>query len=582
MIPHQGPTPPVAPATTDRDEFAVALFRHLFPDAARRNEASARFGVRLADWVRPAGPVGGDVWGLIEIEDGALALYAFDCAGSGLEGAFDAFRMNGLITAINADRRNPGAMLSALNQHLRALLPSGRFVTMTYGVIADDGRFAYASAAAPPPIVVAGAETMVGNGVGLPLGLADTDYDTRSLALPEGATVMLHTDGLSNAIRSDGHRFGQDGMLKLATALGRSTTLETCQTRIEELCERAAPGLTGTITDDALLLLCRRTGDLRRPRTKAPSGPPTGLFEGHLRRSILVVDDDPLVRKVIVQSFQSLGYTPIEADDGHRALSLLESAEEPFDGILLDKNMPGISGLEVLRRIRALPRHAETPMVVLTGDDSPADREEGLKAGAYYYLSKPFHVPVAALLLEAAIGDRNRYRTLRQEQDGRALALSHLTLAEFKFRTVAGVRALAQLLGSLCPEPSEAAGGLFELMMNAVEHGNLGISYQEKSRLLLAGGFDTEVARRLALPSEADRYATVEVYRFPETIDFVIRDLGQGFDWRRYLDFDPERLTHLHGRGIAMARHCAFSEIQYRGNGNEVLARIHRAAEFIP
>lgn len=147
MATHQSHRITLEAAASERGDFAAALFRHMFADAARLDKVASRFGVRLTDWVRPEGPVGGDVWGLIEVGSDALALYVLDCAGSGLEGAFNAFRMNGLITALDADRRNPGAVLSALNRHLGTLLPPGQFVTMLYGVFTGEGSFAYASAA---------------------------------------------------------------------------------------------------------------------------------------------------------------------------------------------------------------------------------------------------------------------------------------------------------------------------------------------------------------------------------------------------------------------------------------------------
>ena len=53
---------------------------------------------------------------------------------------------------------------------------------------------------------------------------------------------------------------------------------------------------------------------------------------------------------------------------------------------------------------------------------------------------------------------------------------------------------------------------------------------------------------------------------------FHIRDEGEGFDWRSYLQFDPERAFDTHGRGIALARNLSFARLIYQGRGNEVLA----------
>lgn len=64
----------------------------------------------------------------------------------------------------------------------------------------------------------------------------------------------------------------------------------------------------------------------------------------------------------------------------------------------------------------------------------------------------------------------------------------------------------------------------------------------------------------------------------PDRVEFTIRDQGDGFDWSKYLDFSPERAFDTHGRGIALARKLSFDSFEYLGNGNTVIAAIHRAA----
>jgi anti-sigma regulatory factor (Ser/Thr protein kinase) len=114
--------------------------------------------------------------------------------------------------------------------------------------------------------------------------------------------------------------------------------------------------------------------------------------------------------------------------------------------------------------------------------------------------------------------------------------------------------------------------GLIELFLNAVEHGNLGIGYKEKSVLNLNGTWDVEIERRMALPENASKVVEVEFQRVQKEIRFRIRDQGQGFDWESYLQFSPERAFDSHGRGIALARNLSFSRLEYQGSGNEVIA----------
>ena len=80
------------------------------------------------------------------------------------------------------------------------------------------------------------------------------------------------------------------------------------------------------------------------------------------------------------------------------------------------------------------------------------------------------------------------------------------------------------------------------------------------------------IAKRLADPLYASRVVTAHFARHSDRLTLQIADQGNGFEWRKYLDFDPERAFDTHGRGIAMANKVSFDQIEYCGNGNRVLA----------
>jgi anti-sigma regulatory factor (Ser/Thr protein kinase) len=146
--------------------------------------------------------------------------------------------------------------------------------------------------------------------------------------------------------------------------------------------------------------------------------------------------------------------------------------------------------------------------------------------------------------------------------------------ARFEFRTIKEAGELGTLLAYACPEPERQVVGLTELLINAVEHGNLGITYSDKTRLNAEGRWREEVERRLQLDEYKDRKATVEFARDSSGVSIVIRDEGSGFDWTPYLQIDPKRAFDTHGRGIAMAKMLSVSKLEYRGTGNELLAYI--------
>ncbi|MBF0416613.1 MAG: hypothetical protein HQL79_12695 [Magnetococcales bacterium] len=73
-------------------------------------------------------------------------------------------------------------------------------------------------------------------------------------------------------------------------------------------------------------------------------------------------------------------------------------------------------------------------------------------------------------------------------------------------------------------------------------------------------------------PENAKKVASLEFNRKGKELHFFIKDQGDGFDWRQYLDIDPLRIVDPHGRGIAMANSMSFTSLHYQGKGNEVLA----------
>jgi len=103
---------------------------------------------------------------------------------------------------------------------------------------------------------------------------------------------------------------------------------------------------------------------------------------------ILVVEDDSVLRDGLTRSLRNAGYAVETADDGKLADQML--SVHSFDLVVLDLGLPGLDGLEVLRRLR---RRASTfPVLILTARDSLADRVNGLDVGADDYLVKPFEL----------------------------------------------------------------------------------------------------------------------------------------------------------------------------------------------
>ena len=118
---------------------------------------------------------------------------------------------------------------------------------------------------------------------------------------------------------------------------------------------------------------------------------------------ILVVEDEPLLRAQLSDLLASKGYSVDAAPDGENGLYL--GREYPMDLAIIDLGLPRMSGIELIRQLRALQR--PFPILILTARDAWQDKVEGLESGADDYLTKPFHseelmARVNALLRRAA------------------------------------------------------------------------------------------------------------------------------------------------------------------------------------
>jgi CheY-like chemotaxis protein len=118
-------------------------------------------------------------------------------------------------------------------------------------------------------------------------------------------------------------------------------------------------------------------------------------------KSVLIADDQSSIRLLVRATIESDAYSIAEASNGDQAWSLIKELRP--DLVLLDVQMPGLSGLEVTRALRGDPSLAGTTVILLTADTMQAQVEAGLAAGADLYLTKPFSPLELLTVLEKAL-----------------------------------------------------------------------------------------------------------------------------------------------------------------------------------
>lgn len=288
------------------------------------------------------------------------------------------------------------------------------------------------------------------------------------------------------------------------------------------------------------------------------------------KHTLLIVDDEPFNLDILQEHLEDEGFEVVRAEDGPEALRILEADEVEFSAVLLDRMMPHMDGLEVLQIIKKSDMHKNLPVIIQTAAASDRDIMEGIEAGAFYYLTKPFEPELMLSIVRSAISDLKNLKTTIEFQGIDDKILPLLKSIHLEFKTIEEAQAIAGRVSSLFPDPDKVLLGLTELVINAIEHGNLGITYEEKSVLLNDNSWKVEIEDRYNNEKYKDRVAALIFEKKPGEIVLTIKDEGDGFDSTRFIDMSTDRVYDSHGRGIAMASMISFDSVDYNEKGNEV------------
>ncbi len=286
--------------------------------------------------------------------------------------------------------------------------------------------------------------------------------------------------------------------------------------------------------------------------------------------SVLAVDDNPTSLRLLESMLERKNCEVRTAVNGVEAMAVLNEFHDTIDIILLDRMMPEMDGIEVCNAMKANEKLRYIPIIMQTAADHPEEISEGIAAGVFYYLTKPLNADMLLSIVDAAGKQARRHKQLHHEMERRRISFGLVQILKCTFKTLDEAEGLSIFLANYFDDPERTLTGISELLINAVEHGNLGISYEEKSDLVAKKEWQQEVSNRLANQKYAERLVTVIFERKKDACYIQITDEGEGFDWKQFMEVDPSRAMHNHGRGIAMANMLHFSKLVYNDKGNQV------------
>lgn len=132
---------------------------------------------------------------------------------------------------------------------------------------------------------------------------------------------------------------------------------------------------------------------------------------------------------------------------------------------------------------------------------------------------------------------------------------------------------LSLFLAKHFPDPDQVMTGIYELLLNAIEHGNLALGCEEKYRLVQEGKWEEEITRRLSLPQNKNKHVAITIVRNTDECSLTIADQGKGFQWQEYVRQGANPRAP-HGRGLLIAFSSGFDRITFNEAGNIVTCAI--------
>lgn len=285
---------------------------------------------------------------------------------------------------------------------------------------------------------------------------------------------------------------------------------------------------------------------------------------------ILIVDDNIDLLDYLKDFFMIYNYEVILAETGQEGVEKFR--EFLPDIVISDMRLPDKNGNIVVKEIKEIDK--DVPIIIITGYSDHQLILSAMKNGAVDLLKKPFKPNDLKYLI-------NKIETLFKKIKVKLSSSfvqwekRHLIIRN----DIHVIRSVVDFIFSNIDYISEDVSfmkiGLQEILINAIEHGNLEITNREKGEFLDRGDYGRILKERVQDPKYKDRVVDIKVFSTPEYLKIVIQDMGRGFDPSQIPDPEnPENFLKESGKGILMAIH-AFDKIEYNEVGNCVTMLKH-------
>lgn len=284
--------------------------------------------------------------------------------------------------------------------------------------------------------------------------------------------------------------------------------------------------------------------------------------------TILLVGEDEEISNLLVTEIKELVLDKCAINE---VMPKLINDPSYYEIIILSISIEKSEKVELIKQIHLCSDLKFLTIIVSTKEFTINIRNEYLKLGARYCLPVPLDKEFTKIVITKSLNDCHKLKHIPED----IIMSNNISEAIFKIQNLKEAQALSSFLANTCPNPKLALMGLGELLINAIEHGNLHLNYDDKTQVNSEENWIQYIENKLQLTENKEKFVEVIFKRTNTNITIKIIDQGNGFDWEKYQNLDQNRIFDTHGRGIYMAKNLAFQNLEYQGKGNIVIITIN-------
>jgi CheY-like chemotaxis protein len=290
-------------------------------------------------------------------------------------------------------------------------------------------------------------------------------------------------------------------------------------------------------------------------------------------RNILIIEDDNEIVELINSYFKEIEVAIDHVGDGLQAIDLILEEPDKYDLILVDRVLPGIDGIELIKKIKNSSSSVLTPVVMITSSAKDEQVSNGIKAGAFYYLIKPLRKKSFLTVVEKSFAYVDHDRNGRKYFNTFLRGNNFVNQLNATIRNYKDVKDLSYTLSFYFKNPDKAFRGIYELIINSVEHGLYNIG-KNKNKLIKEGKYADQLESSYSNLAN-NNLVKVSLTNNRKFTQIEIQDPGEGFNWKNFLSLDPANSNKESGKGVAYAKQVCFDEVIFNKKGNVVMAKMY-------